>query len=141
MPLIPNPYYLIALQWALRNGAPIVIRRLSRASAPTQFESEPRFQGDASLERGGQNVRGLLAITDTELRFEPWDRRQGPSIQLPLEEIENVTPTRGRVLGLVPAGPTGIKVRSRRGIFRFGVDASDRNRWLREIPTAADPVR
>jgi hypothetical protein len=53
MPLIPNPLYLIALQWLIRNGGPIVMQRLAKPDAPHPVDDQPRFQGEARLERGG----------------------------------------------------------------------------------------
>lgn len=141
MPLIPNPYYLIALQWLIRNGAPIVIQRISSKRAAPPVVDHPRFEGEASLERAGQQVRDWLAITSDELRFEPSERRRGASVRVPLEDIEDVSPTRQRLLGVIPTGATGIKVRSSRGIFRFAMDGSDRDRWLREISLAAGDHR
>lgn len=115
--------------------------RVSRTKTSSPVEAEPRFEGDASLERGGDRVRGSLAITHNELRFEPSERRRERSLRIPLDEIEDVSPTRQRLLGLIPAGANGIKVRSRRGIYRFIVDGSDRSRWLREFASAVHPHR
>ena len=133
MPLIPNPFYLVALQWLIRNGAPIVMQRLARTKAALPVDEQPRFEGEASLERGGQRVPGWLAITSTELRFEPSERRRGASVRVPLSEIEDVSPTRQRLLGVIPSRSTGNKVQSGRGIYRFTVDAADRGSWLREL--------
>ena len=138
MPFTPNPLYLIALQWLLRNGGPIVMQRLAKPDAPRPVDDQPRFQGEARLERGGETIQGRLAITGTELRFESAGRRSGWSLDVPLDEIEDVSPTRQRRLGLIPAASNGIKIRSTRGIFRFVVDGADRDRWLREISAATD---
>lgn len=133
MPFLPNPFYFMIVEWIVRAGTPLVIRRFSRP-----LLMEILFEGDATFERGSGAVAGLLAITRTHLLFTPrgaWAR--GPVLQLPLDEIEEVTPVTRRLLGLVPLASNVIKIRSRRGIFRFTVDRSDRDRWLREIEAAA----
>jgi hypothetical protein len=134
MPLIPNPIYWMVGEWILRNGMPIVRRSL--AKSPPSAESV-LFEGEARLEHGPENISGLLAVTPSTLTFTPSGiRTRGAAASIPLGEIDEVSLTKGRFLGLLPGKNNGIKVRTRRGIFRFRIDPDDRDHWLREIRTA-----
>lgn len=133
MPWIPNPLYFMVGEWLLRNGGPIVARRLTK-SPPT---SDVLFEGEAKLEHGPENIMGLLSVTPSAVVFTPASiRTRGAATSIPLAEIEEITPTKGRLLGLIPSSNNGIKFRTRRGIFRFRVDSSDRATWLRELRSA-----
>ena len=134
MPLVPNPIYWIVGEWLLRNGMPIVKRSLTKSPPPAE---SILFEGEARLEHGTENITGLLAVTPSALTFTPSGiRTRGAAAAIPLEEIDEVALTKGRFLGLVPFKNNGIKVRTRRGIFRFRIDPDDRDAWLREIRTA-----
>lgn len=134
MPLIPNPIYWMVGEWLLRNGMPIVKRSLTKTPPPAEAVL---FEGEARLEHGPENIAGLLAVTSSALTFTPSGiRTRGAAASIPLEEIDEVTATKGRFLGLVPVKNNGLKVRTRRGIFRFRIDPDDRDHWVREIRTA-----
>jgi len=134
MPLIPNPIYWMVGEWLLRNGMPVLKRSL--AKSPPSAESI-LFEGEARLEHGPENISGLLAVTPSALTFTPSGiRTRGAAASIPLDDIEEVTSTKGRFLGLIPAKNNGLKLRTRRGIFRFRIDPDDRDAWLREIRAA-----
>lgn len=134
MPLIFNPYVLMALQWAVVKGTPILVSRFVKTE---QLGEETVFEGLATLERGRDDIDGLLSITATELVFAPVrGSARNSAVRIPLEAIEEVSLPPRRRLGLFPAVPNTIKVRSRRGIFRFVVDNEDSERWLAEIRAA-----
>ena len=134
MPLLPNPAYWMVGEWLLRTGVPFVAARL--AKAPPAAE-RVLFEGEARLEHGPENVGGLLSVTPLTLVFTPSGlRTRGAANAIPLAEIDEITATKGRFLGLIPLWNNGLKVRTRRGIFRFRVDRSDRSRWLRELRSA-----
>jgi hypothetical protein len=133
MPWLPNPLYFVVGEWLVRNGAPIVRRTLAK-SPPTV---NVVFEGEARLEHGPESIDGLLTLTTAALAFTPRGiRTRGAAISLPLAEIDEVTPTRARLFGLVPFRNEGFKVRTHRGIYRFRVDGSDRSTWLRELRAA-----
>ncbi|MGE3960450.1 MAG: hypothetical protein AB7F65_02060 [Dehalococcoidia bacterium] len=133
MPLVPNPIYWMVGEWLLRNGLPIVTNHLTK----TPPQEHVLFEGEARLEHGPENITGLLSVTPSSLVFTPSGiRTRGAATALPLHDIDEVTPTKGRILGVIPARGDGLKVKARRGIFRFRVDPDDRDRWLREIRTA-----
>lgn len=133
MPWLPNPLYFVVGEWLLRNGAPLVRRTLAKSPPSTNVV----FEGEARLEHGPQHVDGLLSLTTTALVFTPSGiRTRGVATSLPLAEVQEVTPTRARLLGLIPSRNDGFKVRTHRGIFRFRVDGSDRSTWLRELRAA-----
>ncbi|MCK9485755.1 MAG: hypothetical protein M0R73_03500 [Dehalococcoidia bacterium] len=129
---LPGPYTLMVAEWVVRQGLPIVRGRLVKAPP-----RDVLFEGEASLERGGEPVRGLLSVTSRGLVFTPFSlRAQRDAMALPFEGIEEVAPVRSRFLGLIPASRNALKVRSTRGIFRFRVDGDDRDLWLRRIEAA-----
>ncbi len=137
MPWLPNPLYLLVGEWLVRSGVPLVRRSLAK-SPPTV---NVVFEGEARLEHGPQHIDGLLSLTTTALVFTPTGiRARGAATSLPLAEVQQVTPTRARLLGLIPFRNDGFKVRTHRGIFRFRVDASDRSTWLRELRGALATV-
>lgn len=133
MPWVPGPFSFMVGEWLLRNGVPLVTSRFIRSAPSTRI----LFEGQARLEHGPENVSGLLSLTPSDLVFTPSGfRTRNAQITLPLAEIDDVVATKARFLGLIPVKDNGIKVRSRRGIFRFRVDPEDRDDWLREIRTA-----
>ena len=133
MPWVPNPLYLMVGEWLLRNGGPLVLRRFVR----TPPAASVLFEGEARLEHGPENIRGLLSLTPSELVFTPSAiRTRGAGVAFRLADIEEISATKGRLLGLIPFWNNGLKVRTRRGVFRFRVDGSDRPAWLRELRAA-----
>lgn len=120
-----------------RQGLPMVQRRLLKAPP-----RDVLFEGQASLEHGGEPVRGILSVTPRRLVFTPHSvRARFSEVDLPLEAIEDVSAARSRFLGLIPASRNALKVRSERGIFRFRVDAEDRDAWLGQIEEARNRWR
>lgn len=133
MPWVPNPLYLMVGEWLLRNGMPVVLRRLTRTPPVAVI----LFEGEAKLEHGPENVVGLLSVTPSTLVFAPRAlRTRGTAAAIPLAEVEDIAATRGRLFGLIPFWNNGIKVRTKRGIFRFRVDSADRPTWMRELHAA-----
>lgn len=134
---VPNPYYLMVAEWLLRQGLPIVRSRLVKAPP-----RDVLFEGEASLEHGGEPVRGLLSVTSGGLVFTPFSvRARRAALALPFEGIEDVSPARSRLFGLIPSSRNALKVRSAQGIFRFRVDGDDRETWLRHIQAAREGAR
>ncbi len=126
---LPGPYTLMVAEWLVRQGGPILRRRLLKATP-----SDVLFEGEATLERGGEPVRGVLSVTPSALVFTPNSfAERGAAISMSLDGIEEVSPARSRLFGLIPASRNALKVRSRRGVFRFRVDADDRDLWVRQI--------
>lgn len=131
---VPNPIYLMVGEWLLRNGVPIVARRLVKAPPSPALVL---FEGEARLEHGPENIDGLLSVTTSHVIFTPTSiRTRGAASAIPLADVEEIEGVKGRFLGLIPLWNNGIKLRTRRGIFRFRVDPSDRGAWLRELRSA-----
>ena len=131
---LPGPITMMVAEFLVRQGAPLLRRRL--LAVPPR---DVLFEGDASLERGAEPVRGLLSVTPDTLTFTPFSRRaRRDSLMLPFEAIEDVSAGRSRLFGLIPASRNALKVRSTRGIFRFRVEAEDRDTWLRQIEAARE---
>jgi len=133
MPFIPNPVYFIVGEWLIKNGAPLLRRTLAK-TPPTM---DILFEGEARLEHGPESVDGLLSLTSEAIVFTPRGiRTRGAAALIRLDDIDEIAETKGRILGLIPAQNNGIKLRTRRGIYRFRVDSSDRATWLRQLRTA-----
>ncbi len=134
MPWVPNPVYWMVGEWLLRAGVPFVAARLAKAPPPAE---RVLFEGEARLEHGPEKIGGLLSVTPSTLVFTPSAiRTRGTAHAIPLVDIESIEATRGRLFGLIPLWRSGLKIRTRRGIFRFRVDHTDRSAWLRELRTA-----
>lgn len=135
----PNPIYWMVAEWLVKQGLPIVRSRLAKA-----VPRDVLFEGEASLEHGGEPVRGVLAVTSAGLTFLPRHlANQRLAVTIPFRDIDDVSPARSRLFGLIPASRTALKVRSTQGIFRFRVDGEDRDLWLRAInaaQTAGPPI-
>ncbi len=133
MPFIPNPVYFIVGEWIIKNGAPLLRRSLTKTPPTTNI----LFEGEARLEHGPESVDGLLSLTSDAVVFTPRGiRTRGAAAVIRLEDVDEIAETKGRILGLIPAQNNGIKLRTRRGIYRFRVDSSDRGTWLRELHAA-----
>jgi len=133
MPFIPNPVYFIVGEWLIKNGAPLLRRSLTKTPPTTNI----LFEGEARLEHGPESVDGLLSLTSDAVVFTPRGiRTRGAAAVIRLDDIDEISETKGRILGLIPAQNNGIKLRTRRGIYRFRVDSGDRATWLRELRSA-----
>ena len=129
---LPGPLSLLLVEWVVRAGAPMVRQRLMKAPP-----REVLFEGAAALERGAEQVDGMLSVTREAVVFTPGSlRTRSLATDIPLEEVERAVPASSRLLGLLPVWPNAIKLRTRRGIFRFIVDRADRDLWVREIEEA-----
>jgi len=133
MPWIPNPVYFIVGEWLIKSGAPLLRRTLTKTPPVANI----LFEGEARLEHGPESVDGLLSLTSDAIVFTPRGiRTRGAAALLRLEDIDEISESRGRILGLIPAQNNGIKLRTRRGIYRFRVDSDDRSAWLHELRAA-----
>lgn len=138
MPWLLNPYSLLALQWAVRKGLPLVASRLGRVSPIENV----LFEGPARLEHGSQSRPGTLWLTPDVLGFASGGSgNPRDALVIPLPAVEEVRSARRRFLGLFGYGTPRLTMRAEHGVFRFLVDVEDQPRWTQMIEAARQADR